>query len=192
MANLKEEYAKYFGVENLLAQELVNNYNNESAQKQMDYQTYMSNTAHTREVADLLNAGLNPVLSANAGAPAMPGAYSSVDSVGISAGIQRKMQAADLANQRIMNKYAADMSAATGRYAARVGAAATMAAASMSANASMYNADVSANAMLTNNREQRAWDSMHPSNPYQAGGSLLELIGIRNGNSYNPGSSSAK
>lgn len=48
-----------------------------SIQQQENYQTEMSNTAHQREVADLKAAGLNPVLSANAGASTPVGASGS-------------------------------------------------------------------------------------------------------------------
>lgn len=57
-------------------------YNSAEAAKNREFQAYMSNTSHQREVQDLMAAGLNPVLSANSGAstPAGSAASSSISS----------------------------------------------------------------------------------------------------------------
>ncbi len=50
----------------------------DEAQKNRDFQEYMSNTSHQREVSDLKAAGLNPVISATAGATTPTGSQASI------------------------------------------------------------------------------------------------------------------
>lgn len=106
----------------------LNKWNQESAQKQMDFQKMMSDTSHQREVQDLVKAGLNPVLSANNGASTPSGSYATIDSTPLSSAsqsrmanrqmrqnmIQNKMQ---LANAMSIAKYQAQMQYAAQKYA---------------------------------------------------------------------------
>lgn len=175
-------------------------FNAQEAQKNRSFQLSMSNTAHQRETIDLIRAGLNPVLSANNGASVTSGATASVgSSSGTKADID--MQRAGLLSQYLMNKannaqqlkiaklnnanalkmanisaaasmYGANQSAAAARFGAMQAAAASMFGSQLGYDASVY----SSNNALTNSREQRQWDQMHPSNKYQLGASIFNGI----------------
>lgn len=79
-----------------------NQENQASAQRQMDFQKSMSNTSHQREVSDLQKAGLNPILSANAGASTPTGSsYQAQNPIeqGLSSGME--MQGIENAGKKL-------------------------------------------------------------------------------------------
>lgn len=75
------------------------------ASKNRKFQERMSNTSHVREVADLKEAGLNPVLSANHGASTPSGAMGNVPDLGANYNTSQSIKVAKEQN-RIADKNA--------------------------------------------------------------------------------------
>lgn len=168
MSKLQDKYQGLLGYKptkpvthSLAIQDYYNFQTRQSALDQMAFQRDMSNSAHQREVKDLLAAGLNPVLSANNGASVTSGASYTADSASAVSSINQKLQnqtskqiadknnkmswkinQASLKVQERIAKYQADLGYQAALYGADQSAAAMMYSANQSAGASMYGADL--------------------------------------------------
>lgn len=82
----------------------TNAFNASEAQKNRDFQLYLSNTAHQREMSDLKAAGLNPILAAREGASTPSGGQASgADASGAIAGLLGQVLSAQSA-QAVANR----------------------------------------------------------------------------------------
>lgn len=104
---LKEDLQTFYDTllkDNLASVENDRKWAEEQAQKQMDFQRDMSNTAYQRGVADLKAAGLNPALAyANAGASSPTGSLASSATSETGLAINRENNVYSLLNNVISN-----------------------------------------------------------------------------------------
>lgn len=170
-------------------QQIAMDFNSLEAGKNRDWQEYMSNTAHQREVADLKAAGLNPVLSASGGNGAA--VTSGATAAGAATPSGAKADPDQSANSAMASIYGALISAQTQMYNANLSAKTNLAMAEMQRETSMYGAQLAANASMygsnqaaqaaiygydknfANNEAQRAWNAAHPQTAAGAVSSAL-------------------
>lgn len=108
----------------LQLQKDAQNFNATEAQKERDWQTYMSNTEHQRAVADMQQAGINPILAAGAGADVSGGASASVSpgeaTTGANGGNPLSMILNTIATAKNIDKINADITNQTDKTKAEV------------------------------------------------------------------------
>lgn len=155
----------------------------DQAQLNRDWQEKMSNTAHQREVADLISAGLNPILSAlnGNGASTPSGASASgVTSAGASGSVDTSAYGA------IASIIGSLINQQTSLQIAQLQADTALQTGSMSAGAILGSASTSAGAQIQIARESNSFNEYlrqnYPTNLTQAVFSGIDaLSGIMNG-----------
>lgn len=104
-------------------------FNQQEAEKTRQWQEYMSNTAHQREVQDLIKAGLNPVLSASLNGSSTP-TGSTASASGVPSGASGQVDTSLVSS--LVNLATAFMNSSTSLENAKI-----------SAQASKYDSDIS-------------------------------------------------
>lgn len=139
-------------------------FNAGQAQLNRDWQEMMSNTAHQREVADMLKAGINPVLSVSGGngATVTSGATASgVTSAGSKGSVDTGVTSA------LASMFGALINAQSMENVARISANSATAVAGINAASAM-------NVQNSRNEQERFIYQNYPSNVWRAVSSLLE------------------
>lgn len=149
-------------------------FNSEEAAKNRDWQQMMSNTAHQREIQDLVAAGLNPVLSAGGGNGAAVTSGATAQGV-TSSGAKGETDTS--ANMAIASMFSALTAAKQQQRTVDLNAKTQLETARIQAKTQEYVAGLSAAIAEKQMEHDKYIHETYPNNPYQAVSAIIEYLG---------------